>query len=463
MKENETNGVGVRQLAERYKWIAFIIHCCTLYLLYAKEFFTFSSEIVAEFNDKLVRLLYGNTANSIGNGKLTLMQFHNFLVESINEGVVRDGDGGGEYIEIMSDVFYKAIVFCFFIALLELIMICVGEVAVADAINIIYALSVFFLVSFNLLWCYKFRSWDEGLDGKALSLSAWSFLWLILPVVTSALLNKCDKFLKAAQNMADEESSSEEAEISYTNVENSWTEYCRKNKSVLIITILILLLELIVYKGRPAVLYNETGIVVWKMVEAFLIGMSVVYAASGSLRFLGILAFLSACGSMLIYSENLWYFTWQIWVINIVHIALIEAILWIESKAVKKNPAGIYIMLCTAWVVAVPFYQSLSWGGIHMNFGIRTLCETIGLVFPVLLFVKNKTVFVKLFHIKDEKVSNFVCPERNILFRNLDVFAKKYREEKTVKICPTCGKIQNKPGKYCGFCGQLLEGQNKKL
>lgn len=248
-----------------------------------------------------------------------------------------------------------------FIALLELIMICVGEVAVADAINIIYALSVFFLVSFNLLWCYKFRSWDEGLDGKALSLSAWSFLWLILPVVTSALLNKCDKFLKAAQNMADEESSSEEAEISYTNVENSWTEYCRKNKSVLIITILILLLELIVYKGRPAVLYNETGIVVWKMVEAFLIGMSVVYAASGSLRFLGILAFLSACGSMLIYSENLWYFTWQIWVINIVHIALIEAILWIESKAVKKNPAGIYIMLCTAWVVAVPFYQSLSW------------------------------------------------------------------------------------------------------
>lgn len=32
-----------------------------------------------------------------------------------------------------------------FIALLELIMICVGEVAVADAINIIYALSVFFL------------------------------------------------------------------------------------------------------------------------------------------------------------------------------------------------------------------------------------------------------------------------------------------------------------------------------
>lgn len=65
MKENETNGVGVRQLAERYKWIAFIIHCCTLYLLYAKEFFTFSSEIVAEFNDKLVRLLYGNTANSI--------------------------------------------------------------------------------------------------------------------------------------------------------------------------------------------------------------------------------------------------------------------------------------------------------------------------------------------------------------------------------------------------------------
>lgn len=98
-----------------------------------------------------------------------------------------------------------------------------------------------------------------------------------------------------------------------------------------------------------------------------------------------------------------------------------------------------------------------------MNFGIRTLCETIGLVFPVLLFVKNKTVFVKLFHIKDEKVSNFVCPERNILFRNLDVFAKKYREEKTVKICPTCGKIQNKPGKYCGFCGQLLEGQNKKL
>lgn len=442
----------------KYNWFAFIFNCLALYIGYSKEFFAFSEGILSyvktgyEWNS-----LFGGMSDAaeklyrtMSDGSLTLMQFYSYLKADAEYMIYENNSD----ITILVQGFYILIIAFFGFAAFEAVL-CLFDKNIALVDGCYAACSLMLFAAEIGLWSIFHFGWEEDFGSSAFTVSAWLFICHISSMVAVVLSAKSEtaleknqeqgKVLEAIPDNTSGEKAAEKADAGYMITEKPWIEYYQKNKAVIAIAVFILLVEVFVYKVMPSVQYSETRIAVRKLAEAFLIGMAVVYASANSFRFMGILALISAGGSMLIYSGNLWYFTWQSWIVNIFHIALIDCMLWLEGKMIKSSSSRIYVMLCTAWIMAVPFYQSLLWGSIHISFGIRVIYETVAMVLPVLFFIKSRAIFVKVFHIQDENIRNCQCKAKKIM------------------VCPGCKKVLKEPGKFCGFCGCFLEEQDKEM
>lgn len=209
-----------QMIATRYKWSAVAILCCVLYIAYAHEFFIFSSATMSYFTSGFMK--YYNTGYSMMNGKLTLLEFKDFLITATQEEILR-GEGNTEFITVYNEV----IMIFFGIGILELLLLLINS-KFAKFVSGVFMTFIVILIGFAFMWKHKFTGWESDFGANVLKLSAWPYICFVLSIIMVNLCGKRQKILHEIEDIEQDISEKQSSVICpYCNkVNNGIDNFC---------------------------------------------------------------------------------------------------------------------------------------------------------------------------------------------------------------------------------------------